>query len=137
MDDTCFETGMLIDGIRHLTVKQSYQCYLKGAVIIDVREDFEIAVKNFDLSGIISCPYSTFLNFHHTLPIDKPLILVDCVGIHSKEAVKMLLGSGYTNIANMIGGIVDWEQAGLPMLESNENLSGQCPCTMRSRTKAE
>ncbi len=135
MDDLIFDIGMLIDGLQHLSAKQAYQCYHKGAVVVDVREDFEIAIKDFGITGVIYCPFSSFGKLYNSLPANKPLILVDYVGLHSKEAAYILIEKGFPNIANMVGGIAAWERAGLPMQKSVENMTGQCPCTMRSRSK--
>ena len=68
------------------------------------------------------------------LPQDRYLIFADTVGLRSKEAVLFLKRKGFEKIANMAGGIVDWERDGLP-LKSNieERLSGSCMCQLKPR----
>ncbi len=41
---------------------------------------------------------------------------------------------GYENVANMAGGIVDWERDGLPLTTDISNrLSGSCMCQLKAR----
>jgi len=41
---------------------------------------------------------------------------------------------GYENVADMAGGIVDWERDGLPLTtEINSRLSGSCMCQLKPR----
>lgn len=125
--------GFEIDGILHLTGNQALICLQKESVLLDVREDFEIAIKDFGIIGTLWCPFSDFDKLMSTLPRDKALIAADCVGIHSKDAVRKLLNAGFTKVANLAGGIADWEKDGLPMQKDIESMNGQCPCMIKSR----
>jgi rhodanese-related sulfurtransferase len=127
--------GFEIGGMLHLNGQQALACIQKGALLVDVREDYEIAIRDFGIIGKLFCPSTEFEKLFITLPRDKKLIIADSVGIHSKEAVSKLLENGFTMVANLAGGIVDWERDGLPMSTDIESMSGQCPCTMRSRKK--
>ena len=127
--------GFEIGGLLHLNGQQALSCIQKGAILVDVREDYEIAIRDFGIVGKLFCPSSEFEKLFITLPSDKKLIIADSVGIHSKEAVIKLVENGFTMVANLAGGIVDWERDGLPMSTDIESMSGQCPCTMRSRKK--
>jgi len=41
---------------------------------------------------------------------------------------------GFENIANMAGGMVEWERDGLPLkIDKTERLSGSCACMLRKR----
>ena len=43
---------------------------------------------------------------------------------------------GYGNIANMAGGIIDWEKDDLPMkINTSERLTGSCMCQLKPREK--
>jgi len=133
MDQNFNNLGFVIDGIRHLTARQAYECCHNGAVLVDVREEFEVAIKAFGLNGVLHCPFDSFNSIFVTLPREVPLIIADCVGIHSKDAARKLLDNGYTLIANLAGGIMDWERDGLPMNKDIELMNGQCPCMIKSR----
>ena len=70
------------------------------------------------------------------LPVDIQLIIADSVGLRSHEAMEFLLGQGFTNIANLAGGIVEWEHDGLPLKKDiTEQLDGSCTCQLRPRHK--
>lgn len=137
MKEYYLNLGFEIDGLLNLTGKQAVQCLSESAVLVDVREDFEIAIKDFGLFNKLFCPYTEFDKLAATLPRTMPLIIADCVGIHSKEAAKKLLALGFPKVANLAGGIAEWERDGLPMKRTSESMSGQCPCIMVSKKKDE
>ena len=125
--------GFEIDGLLHLTGKQALLCLQNGAILVDVREDYEIAIKDFGISNILLCPHTVFDKLYKTLPNDSALIMADCVGLHSKEAAFKLLANGFTKVANLVGGIAAWERDGLPMSSDVETMGGQCMCQIKSR----
>jgi len=88
-----FNVGFEIDGLFHLTGKQAFACLQKGAILVDVREDYDIAIKDFGIINILLCPHTNFDKLYKTLPRDKPLMLADCVRLHSKETVKKMLAN--------------------------------------------
>jgi len=136
MQDLFKDKGIVIKGIRHLSPKESYQAALKDAVIIDIREDFETIAKVFSVPNLRYYPNSKFKETYHNLPFDVPLIIADSVGLRSKEAVLFLQEKGYKNIANLNGGIVDWEKDKLPMvIDKNEMLTGSCLCQLRPKKR--
>jgi len=133
MKEDFHNLGFEIDGLLHLTRKQALMCIQQGAILVDVREDYEIAIKDFGISNKLECPFSAFDKLYKILPNNKPLILADCVGIHNKEAAIKLLSKGFTSIANLIGGVAGWERDGLPMNTEVETMNGQCMCQIKSR----
>ena len=130
-----FNLGFEIGGLLHLTGKQAHTCLQQGAILVDVRADYEIAIKDFGVQNKIYCPFTASDSMLKTLPPDTPLIVADCVGLHSKEIALKLLEHGYTKIANLAGGIAAWERDGLPMSSEAETMNGQCMCQIRSRKK--
>lgn len=136
MHDFFQNIGITINGITHLSPKETYQMCMGEAILVDIREDFEIMAKQFDVKNIIYMPKSVFKENYHTLPKDKAIIITDSVGLRSKEAVIFLQQSGYGNIANLNGGIADWEKDKLPMLiDKKEMLTGSCLCQLRPKKK--
>lgn len=115
------------NGIYNLSPLQAYKLSQEGAIIVDVREAYLNRYKIFDVAGLIFCPLKELSGLIAELPTDKPLIITDASGIHSREAVKMLLNQGYTgNCANLSGGLVEWEHAGLPVkINYDERISGK------------
>lgn len=127
---------MTSSGILHVSPKESLELCKLGAIIVDVREEYMNRFKIFDVNEIIFCPLSVLEEYYKDFPKDKALIFADAVGLRSKEAVLLLKDKGLENIANMAGGIVEWERDGLPVkIDKTERLSGSCACMLRKREK--
>jgi len=128
--------GFNAHGILNLTPSESFDLCEKGAMIVDVREEYMNAFKMFKVEKIIYLPYSELKQLFTKLPKDKPLIFADAVGLKSRESVLFMEAHGYENVANMAGGIVDWERDGLPInTDIMVRLSGSCMCQLKAREK--
>jgi rhodanese-related sulfurtransferase len=126
--------GIIIDGILNVTAHEAAEYCKNGAIILDVRESYQNRHKIFDVEEIISCPASIVEDNYNDFPQDTLLIIADASGIHSKEVVSFLKEKGFDKIANLAGGIVDWERAGLKVVTDNsERLSGSCMCMLKKR----
>jgi len=130
-------TGFLSGGVFNLTPKQAFDLCQQGAVIIDVREEGLSRFKKFGVPEVIYCPYNLLEETYEHLPKDKSMIYADAAGLHSKEAVVLLMGKGLADrIANLAGGLVEWEKDDLPLIiDKSEKLSGSCMCQLRQRNK--
>ena len=137
MDDSFFEEGFDSGGILNVTPRQTYSYCQKGALLIDVREEFMNSFKMIDVPEVIYCPFSILGETYQNLPKNKPMIFADAAGLHSKEAVTFLIDKGFGDlIANMAGGLVEWERDGLPLIiDTSEQLSGSCMCQLRPRKR--
>ena len=121
-------------GVLNLTPKESYALCKKGAIIVDIRESYMNNFKMFHVEKVIYLPYSDLGRCYQELPADQPLIFADAVGLKSREGVLFMNANGYENVANMAGGIVDWERDGLPLTTDITNrLSGSCMCQLKQR----
>jgi len=128
--------GIKSGEILHVSPRESMELCIKGAVLVDVREAYMNRFKMFDVEELIFCPLSILKETYKDLPKNKPLIFADAAGLRSKEAVVMLKSKGIRNIANMAGGIVEWERDGLPLvIDKSERLTGSCMCMLRPRDK--
>jgi sulfur dioxygenase len=126
--------GFVSSGILNVSPREALELCKKSAIIIDVREEYLNNFKNFDVPEVFFLPVSRLLQEYSILPLDKYLILADTVGLRSKESVIFLKEKGYQKIANMAGGIVDWEHDGLPLKTNvEERLSGSCMCQLKPR----
>jgi rhodanese-related sulfurtransferase len=126
--------GIVSSGILNVSPREAFELCGMGAVLVDVREDYLNNFKNFDVPEILNFPMSRLLQKFSELPQDKYLIFADTVGLRSKEVVVLLKDKGYVKIANMAGGIVDWERDGLPFKTNvEERLSGSCMCQLKPR----
>ena len=129
-----FDIGFMAHGVLNLTPKESYALCKKGAIIVDIRESYMNNFKMFHVEKVIYLPYSELGNCYQELPADQPLIFADSVGLKSREGVLFMSAQGYENVANMAGGIVDWERDGLPLTTDVTNrLSGSCMCQLKQR----
>ena len=136
METSLEKYGFVIDNIRHLSPREAFECIQKGAVLVDVREEFETRYKQYDVQETMFCPFKKMEELYMLLPKEKPLIIACSVGLSSKKAVEFLLQKEYANIANLAGGIVEWERDGLPIVTNkNEELSGSCLCRLRPKNK--
>ena len=127
-------TGFYAHGILNLTPTESFELCKEGAIIVDVREPYMNNFKLFHVDKVLYLPYSDLGKCYQDLPPDQPLIFADAVGLKSREGVLFMNAHGYGNVANMAGGIVDWERDGLPLTTDISNrLSGSCMCQLKAR----
>ncbi|HOZ15080.1 MAG TPA: rhodanese-like domain-containing protein [Tenuifilaceae bacterium] len=134
---TFFINSYYSGGIINTTPKDAYSVAKDGnAIIVDVREQSFTAYKQFDVPTVIYCPISTLVDNMEVIPNDIAVILADSTGIHSHEAFIILKDAGYGNIANLAGGIVEWERDGLPIkVDYMEQLDGSCTCQLKPRNR--
>jgi rhodanese-related sulfurtransferase len=124
--DSC---SLKISGTSYPTPREVPQLLQKGAILVDVREEFETEIRAFGVEQVIYLPHSSFEAGWESLPLDKPLILADAVGLWSKHFTNFLKEKGYVDVASLAGGIADWEKDGMPMRAGRyQSLSGPCPC---------
>jgi rhodanese-related sulfurtransferase len=132
-----FDIGFMAHGVLNLTPSEAYSLCGKGAIIVDVRESYMNSFKMFNVEKVVYLPYSELGKFYQDLPTDRPIIFADAVGLKSREAVIFINARGYENVANMAGGIVDWERDGLPLTTDITNrLSGSCMCQLKARERS-
>lgn len=134
---TFFINSYFSGGIINLTPKDAYALAKDGkAIIVDVREQSFTAYKQFDVPTVIYCPASALADNTEIIPKDIAVILADSAGIHSHEAFVILKDVGYGHIANLAGGIVEWERDGLPVkVDYLEQLDGSCTCQLKFRNR--
>jgi len=139
MEELFSNTGFISGGILNLTPRQTLNLCRKGALLVDVREEFMNRFKMFDVPEIIYCPYSILKDTYQNLPDNKAIIFADAAGLHSREAVIFLTENGFGGrVANMAGGLVEWERDEMPLIiDKSEKLSGSCMCQLRPRNKKE
>ena len=123
--------GLHINGIIHLSPREAFDLLPAGAVLVDVREAMEMNGKRFAVDQVMTLPFSLLKNDLASLPAATPLIFADSVGMNSKQAVQLAQANGFVDVANLNGGIVDWERDGLPTdIRDEEVLIGQCACKL-------
>jgi len=83
-------------------------------LIVDVREPNEFAAVRLE-EGVALLPLSQFQQRWAELPRDRPLLMMCAAGSRSAAATAHLVRNGYTDVANVAGGITEWEKTGLPV----------------------
>jgi|SRR5690606_8356532 len=73
--------------------------------LVDVRETFEYETSNINGENI---PLANILLEKDKIAQDKPVIIHCRSGKRSAQAIKLLEGQGFSNLANLEGGIIAW-----------------------------
>lgn len=122
------------EGILNLAPGEARECLSQGAMLVDLREPYETNFRVFDVEEVLYVPWSRFAASFGLLPRDRPLVLADASGIYCREAARILAAAGYSNLAKLSGGMIDWDAAGLPVRKDGDyELRGQCACRMKTR----
>jgi len=125
-----------IDGICYVLPSEVIPLLQQGAVLVDLREEVETDIKSFGVEQVIYLTHYEFDEKWKTLPLDKPLILSDSVGIWSKKAAVTLQSKGYLNVASLAGGFNEWDKDGFPVKTGNcRPLNGPCLCMIKPHEK--
>jgi rhodanese-related sulfurtransferase len=82
-------------------------------VLIDVREQDEY--DQVHIPDITLIPLGTVPDSLDQIPTDKTVIMTCRSGNRSGQATEFLRQQGFDNVHNMEGGIVAWQEAGLPV----------------------
>ncbi len=82
-------------------------------VLIDVREPNEYSAGY--IAGAKLIPLGQVPARLNEIPKDKTVIVTCRSGNRSGQATSYLRQQGFSNVHNMAGGIVAWQQAGLPL----------------------
>jgi rhodanese-related sulfurtransferase len=87
----------------------------RAPLLVDVREANEFATVR--IPGAVLLPLSELQARYAELPHDRPLLLHCAAGKRSLVAAEFLKRNGYADVANVEGGIIEWQKAGLPVRE--------------------
>lgn len=82
-------------------------------VLVDVREPDEYAGELGHIAGAALIPLGVLSASLHAVPRDRPTVVVCRSGGRSAKATQALLAAGFTRVASMRGGMLDWNQRGL------------------------
>lgn len=100
--------------IPQISAQDAYLRIQNGAILVDVRELDEFNEMSCDVEQNINVPMSQFQNAIQTLPKDKEIITICHSGGRSFVATQLLIAYGYSNVTNLVGGILSWQLVGLP-----------------------
>lgn len=95
-----------LKGLRSLTPEQ-FQSEAKGNQVIDVREVHEY--NRGHIKGAVNFPLSQLQQYIDDIPKDRTVLLYCQSGMRSKQAAKLFVRKGYSNVAELRGGIITWK----------------------------
>jgi len=100
--------------VRDVAPQEAKQLIDAGALVVDVREDFEWA--HGHLPGSRHLPAGRLAAELDSLPRDRELILICASGSRSSHLCAALERHGFANLYNLSGGIYAWMRSGLPVV---------------------
>ncbi len=134
MENSFFQGGLCIGGMVHLSGAEAMELLKNGGLLIDLRFTLETDYKKFDVPEVLYIQAEEIETRLSEIPRGRPVIVADSVGLRSKKAVEFLRQQGYTNVANLNGGILEWERDGMPVkVDFGKQLSGSCTCRLRPK----
>ena len=128
--------GMVIQGLRFIGPKEAVGLLEGGALLLDLRSDDLAQMKAFRVPDTLHIPHRELPGLLTGIPPNRPLLLADTSGVFTKDAARLLLDHGFTEVACLNGGMLAWDQEGFPVETDPEALlHGDCACGMTSRKK--
>ena len=89
-----------------------------GVITLDVRTPGEFAEGYIQGARLIDFQSGNFENEIATLDKNATYAVYCRSGNRSSQAVKVMQDAGFTNVFNMNGGVIDWANAGLPLVNN-------------------
>jgi rhodanese-related sulfurtransferase len=106
-----------MEHFRRLDVAQARHALEQGAVLVDVREDFEWTAGH--APDALHIPLRQLTARLREIPEHRPVLVICRSGRRSAEAAAVLagpLGVHVSEVANVEGGMVAWAGAGFPVV---------------------
>lgn len=129
--------GFIIKGIQQYSPREAYEKCLKGCLLLDVRSLSLSSFKAFDVPDVLFCPWRNLEDNYKAIPTDREIIVADAAGVNGMDVIRTLQHKGFFLLANLAGGLVEWERDGLPIaMDSRERLTGSCVCQLRPRERS-
>lgn len=102
--------------MRLIQPQEAYEKIKLGkAVMIDVRDEDEVEAFSCDTPSAINIPLSTIQESNVQIPSDKEIIFICLSGMRSAMAMSIVSTGGRSDISSVEGGILVWEEYGLPV----------------------
>lgn len=109
------------DGYENAPIEHAYQHWQQGKsssipfMFLDVRTPEEYAAGH--IKGAVLIPVQTLAEHLAEVPKDKQVYVYCHSGVRSARASTMLAKHGFTNIENVVGGIVAWKKQNYPVVK--------------------
>ncbi len=106
--------------------------YIYSEMLVDIQNNPSIALldtrekKEFEVSHIKGALYAGYKNFNlqkvskNIKSKDTQIIVYCSLGVRSEDIAEILQKAGYTNIKNLYGGIFNWKNNNLPLVNKQQ-----------------
>jgi len=124
----------LTDGIEYVYPRDAFPILEGGgAILLDIRTDYEFSYKRFDVQQTIFIPFEEFDISQIEQYKEQFIIIADSYGLESKKLYPELKCRGF-KVVCLACGMHDWERDGMPVIVSKDfQLSGSCRCQLQPR----
>lgn len=103
--------------VAEVSVQQANGMSQQGALLLDVREESEYAALHAPQAKLIPLGDVSSRLKEIDAYKEKPVVVVCRSGRRSAKAVAILKEAGFTQVSNVQGGMIAWEQAGLATIK--------------------
>jgi rhodanese-related sulfurtransferase len=107
-------TGAIDLGVSEFSTKVAEA----GVITLDVRTPIEFAEGHIEGARLIDFQSGNFENKIAALDKNATYAVYCRSGNRSGQAVKVMQDAGFTNVFNMNGGVIEWANAGLPLVNN-------------------
>ena len=116
-----------LDGVRHISASVAHELLCKHqALLLDVREKDEYEVERIALPDVLHYPMTEVIDNIQDLPSRELIIAMDSRGERGTKVANMLLMQGFTDVANLDGGLLQWKAGGFPVEDILPEACGGC-----------
>lgn len=102
--------------MKNISPKEAYDILEKtpSAILVDVRTDGEVA--EMSIPKALHIPLDELYVRLSKIPVGSTVIFHCRGGGRSAQAANLAESAGYTNVYNVLGGIMEWIASGLPVI---------------------
>jgi rhodanese-related sulfurtransferase len=113
-------TLALAGEVKTIDVRQGQAMKDQGAVLLDVREPYEY--QEAHVPGSVLVPLGQLKSRLQEIRAlgSKPVAIICRSGRRSSIAAELLAQAGWTNVYNVQGGMIAWENAALPVVRGGK-----------------
>ncbi len=102
-----------VRALTNVSVQELHAAARQGALVLDVREPFEFA--DGRVADSVLVPLATVASRASEFPQDEPVFVFCRSGNRSSAAAEALVAAGFSDVRNVLGGMLAWEAAGFPI----------------------
>jgi rhodanese-related sulfurtransferase len=101
--------------VMNITPQDAYKALSEGALLIDIREEFEVRQLAFKANNIRYLPMQEIPHRLEEIPHDRTVIFACAHATRSDTACQFVMQYGYSNVFSLTGGLAAWFRKGLPV----------------------